>query len=71
MLLFTDGLTELKRDGKMLGVGGLADKFGALVDRGVSVTELVTSLLARADEGPPEDDMTLMAVRYCPTSTTS
>jgi predicted ATPase/serine phosphatase RsbU (regulator of sigma subunit) len=70
MLLFTDGLTERKRGGKMVGQEGLAARFGELVTRGLSVAELATSLLERSDDAPPEDDMTLIAVRYCPTTTT-
>jgi hypothetical protein len=49
----------------------LAETFGELVAEGLSVDEGANALLARSDGTPPEDDMTLMAVRYCPTTTTS
>jgi histidine kinase len=71
LLLFTDGLTERKLDGKMVGLDAFAARFRELVARGLSVSELATALLERIDDAPPEDDMTLIAVRYCPTGTTS
>lgn len=71
LLLFTDGLTERKLDGKMVGLEAFAERFRELVSRGLSVSELATALLERSDDAPPEDDMTLIAVRYCPTRTTS
>jgi predicted ATPase/serine phosphatase RsbU (regulator of sigma subunit) len=71
MLLFTDGLTELRRDGKMVGLAAFSEKFGALAATGMPMSELAAALLARPEETPPDDDMTLIAVRYCPTSATS
>jgi sigma-B regulation protein RsbU (phosphoserine phosphatase) len=64
VLLYTDGLTEAKHDGKLFGLEGVRAVLGAL--RNPSPREAIASLRIRAAEfayGSLTDDLCMLAVR--------
>jgi serine phosphatase RsbU (regulator of sigma subunit) len=65
ILLYTDGLTEVRRDGAILGEEGLARSLERLCVH--PVEELPGLLLGEAllfSEGVLNDDLAILAVRY-------
>jgi sigma-B regulation protein RsbU (phosphoserine phosphatase) len=65
ILLFTDGISEAMIGGKRLGTDGLASLFERLAsssDDGAVLLKGIMSVM----EGPANDDVTLMAIRYLP-----
>ncbi len=69
LLLYSDGLSELQKDGRWLGTAGLADMLEAAgresADRGSKMVAeaLVRGLDALAGEGPADDDQAFVLVR--------
>ena len=64
VLLYTDGLTEARREGKLFGLEGVSAVLGALRDP--SPSEAVAQLRARVDEyaaGSLKDDLCMLAAR--------
>ncbi|HYM56363.1 MAG TPA: SpoIIE family protein phosphatase [Solirubrobacteraceae bacterium] len=64
VLLYTDGLTEARHDGKLFGLDGVSAALGRL--HGPSATEAVTVLRARVADfayGTLTDDLCLLAAR--------
>ncbi len=64
VLLYTDGLTEARRDGRLFGLEGLTAALGELVDP--SPSEAVAKLRARVAEyaaGRLTDDLCMLAAR--------
>jgi phosphoserine phosphatase RsbU/P len=64
VLLYTDGLTEARRDGKVFGLDGVSAALGGL--RKPAPTDAVAVLRARVAEfayGTLTDDLCLLAAR--------
>ncbi len=64
MLLYTDGLTEARRDGRFFGLDGVVAALGGLHDP--SPTEAIALLRARVADfayGALTDDLCLLAAR--------
>jgi predicted ATPase/serine phosphatase RsbU (regulator of sigma subunit) len=67
LLLFSDGVTELRLDGEMLGTERLAHRFKELALRFDQPNAIVQGLIGTLVKETPNDDVTLLAVRYDPT----
>jgi histidine kinase len=65
MLLFTDGITEATIRGRVLGTDGLASVFGDLAAGGSDLGGILKGIM-QSMEGAPQDDVTMVAVRYLP-----
>jgi len=65
VLLFTDGITEAVVSGRRLGTGGLASVFGKLCAEGGDNGSILRGIM-QTMQGTPQDDVTMMAVRYAP-----
>jgi serine phosphatase RsbU (regulator of sigma subunit) len=64
VLLYTDGLTEARRHGQLLGLGAVSDSLASLQQP--TAAEAITALSAMAAEftsGAPTDDLCLLAAR--------
>jgi predicted ATPase/serine phosphatase RsbU (regulator of sigma subunit) len=66
MLLFTDGITELRVDGEMIGTDGLKARLSAARPGSSDPAAVVAAIMGALNEHKAEDDMTVMAVRYAP-----
>jgi len=66
VLLFTDGITEaVVGGGQRLGTHGLASVFHKLAADGCDNGSILQGIM-KTMEGAPQDDVTMMAVRYSP-----
>lgn len=65
-LLFTDGLTERRENGKMLGISYLVEAFGTLARQEPDVPTIVREILLPFQGEKLDDDMSVIAARYCP-----
>jgi serine phosphatase RsbU (regulator of sigma subunit) len=65
VLLFTDGITEAMIGGRRLGTDGLAAVFRKLAEDGSDNGGILRGIM-QTMEGAPQDDVTMMAVRYLP-----
>ena len=65
VLLFTDGITEAMVGGRRLGTDGLASAFSKLAADGCDNGGILRGIM-QTMEGEPQDDVTMMAVRYLP-----
>jgi serine phosphatase RsbU (regulator of sigma subunit) len=65
VLLFTDGITEAMIGGRRLGTDGLAAVFHKLAENGSDNGGILRGIM-QTMEGTPQDDVTMMAVRYQP-----
>lgn len=63
VLLYTDGITETKVAGQMLGTEGLVRIFTELATRNLDASEIVQGILSTL-EGAADDDITLLVARY-------
>ncbi|HTV23791.1 MAG TPA: PP2C family protein-serine/threonine phosphatase, partial [Polyangiaceae bacterium] len=68
LLLFTDGLTEQPGDGGLLGSDGLARQFASAAAAHPAPLAILNGLFAALSPEVPQDDMTLMVVRFDPKS---
>jgi serine phosphatase RsbU (regulator of sigma subunit) len=66
VLLFTDGITEAMVGGKRFGTDGLAAAFNALATTGHDSGGILKGLMKNVEGTVPQDDVTMMAVRYMP-----
>jgi predicted ATPase/serine phosphatase RsbU (regulator of sigma subunit) len=66
VLLFTDGITEAVVSGKRLGTDGLAAAFNELAASGQDSSSILKGIMKSVEGAAPEDDVTMMAVRYMP-----
>jgi predicted ATPase/serine phosphatase RsbU (regulator of sigma subunit) len=65
VLLFTDGITEATIGSRRLGTDGLASLFQGLAAGGADIAGILKGIM-QTMQGVPQDDVTLMAVRYQP-----
>jgi predicted ATPase/serine phosphatase RsbU (regulator of sigma subunit) len=66
VLLFTDGITEaVVSSGQRLGTDGLASVFSKLAADGCDNGSILRGIM-QTMQGTPQDDVTMMAVRYMP-----
>ena len=65
VLLFTDGITEAMVSGRRLGTDGLASIFHKLAADGQDNGAILRGIM-QTMQGAPQDDVTMMAVRYLP-----
>jgi predicted ATPase/serine phosphatase RsbU (regulator of sigma subunit) len=65
VLLFTDGITEAMVNGRRLGTDGLASVFSRLAADGCDNGSILRGIM-QTMQGTPQDDVTMMAVRYAP-----
>jgi predicted ATPase/serine phosphatase RsbU (regulator of sigma subunit) len=65
VLLYTDGITEAMIGGRRLGTGGLATLFHGLAAGGADLGGILKGIMQNM-EGAPQDDVTMMAIRYLP-----
>jgi serine phosphatase RsbU (regulator of sigma subunit) len=65
VLLFTDGITEAVVSGRRLGTEGLASVFHQLAADGQDNGGILRGIM-QTMQGAPQDDVTMMAVRYLP-----
>lgn len=63
VLLHTDGISEAKRGGTMLGAAGLAALFEGAVTNQSSAEEIVRAMFRALEDAVIEDDATLVAIR--------
>jgi serine phosphatase RsbU (regulator of sigma subunit) len=63
LLLYTDGYTEAKVAGRLLGVAGLAHVFTELCRKQLPCAALITGLLEALKPATVQDDVTLVALR--------
>jgi serine phosphatase RsbU (regulator of sigma subunit) len=66
LLLYSDGLTELKVQDQRLGTEELTRRFRIIAREGHTPNVIVRRLLDSVAESPRRDDISLMAVRYSP-----
>ena len=66
ILLYTDGITEMRLGEGRLGTAGLTSRFHALASRARDPKTIVDSLLQEIGGRADSDDVTLMALRYAP-----
>jgi len=66
VLLYTDGVTELSENGKMLGTDGLVSKFRSTVARTTDPAAIVQGIVGPLTGKDVNDDVTVMALRYAP-----
>lgn len=69
LLLFTDGVTESRRNGELLGNAGLAHLLSEAVRDCRSCEEVVAHVMKELETRQTEDDVTLMALRRLPGAT--
>jgi len=67
VLLFTDGITEAVVGGKRFGTDGLAAAFSELAAGGHDSGSILKGIMKNVEGSAPQDDVTMMAVRYMPT----
>ena len=65
VLLFTDGITEAMVEGRRLGTDGLAAVFSKLAADGCDNGDILQGIM-QTMQGAPQDDVTMVAVRYLP-----
>lgn len=70
LLLYSDGITELRLDNQLLGTEELARRFQLISKEGHSPNATIRSLMDSLAGIPSEDDLTLLALRYSPQATT-
>jgi serine phosphatase RsbU (regulator of sigma subunit) len=63
LLLITDGVTEARRAGKMLGSVGLAEVFRAVAQHGASTEAIVDGINEELASFVKADDVTMLAIR--------
>jgi serine phosphatase RsbU (regulator of sigma subunit) len=66
LLLFTDGITEAMVGGKRFGTDGLAAAFSKLAANGHDSGSILKGIMQNMEGATPQDDVTMMAVRYVP-----
>jgi serine phosphatase RsbU (regulator of sigma subunit) len=66
VLLFTDGITEAMVGGKRFGTDGLAAAFSELAATGHDSGSILKGIMKNVEGSAPQDDVTMMAVRYMP-----
>ncbi|HEY7374178.1 MAG TPA: AAA family ATPase [Polyangia bacterium] len=66
VLLFTDGITEAMVGGKRFGTDGLAAAFSRLAAGGSDSGGILKGIMKSVEGVVPQDDVTMMAVRYVP-----
>jgi predicted ATPase/serine phosphatase RsbU (regulator of sigma subunit) len=66
VLLFTDGITEAMVGGRRFGTDGLAAAFSRLAANGEDSGGILKGIMRNVEGAPPQDDVTMMAVRYMP-----
>jgi serine phosphatase RsbU (regulator of sigma subunit) len=66
VLLFTDGITEAMVGGKRFGTDGLAAAFSELAATGHDSGSILKGIMKNIEGAAPQDDVTMMAVRYAP-----
>jgi predicted ATPase/serine phosphatase RsbU (regulator of sigma subunit) len=66
VLLFTDGITEAMVDGRRFGTDGLAAAFNVLAAAGQDSGSILKGIMKNVEGSAPQDDVTMMAVRYLP-----
>jgi serine phosphatase RsbU (regulator of sigma subunit)/phage-related protein len=66
ILLYTDGVTELTTDSKLLGTDGLATLLQQLAVGDALPDVIVDGVTERVRGGPVKDDVTVLAARYEP-----
>ncbi|HYT68918.1 MAG TPA: SpoIIE family protein phosphatase [Vicinamibacterales bacterium] len=71
LILYTDGLTDARSpDGEMFGEDRVREAMRAVADTlpGSLVAHVIAAVERFAGAAPPEDDLTLLALRYAPAS---
>jgi len=63
LLLYTDGYTEAKLAGRLLGTKALAERFTALCERAQPSAAVIEGLLDAINPAKVEDDVTLVVLR--------
>ncbi len=66
VLMFTDGVTELRVGEHMLDTSGLVERFEQVAKSGRTSEAIVRSLLGPLQHQANDDDLTLVALRYNP-----
>ena len=69
ILLFTDGLSEIRVDGRMLGPE-LPARLRALASQALEPSAIVQGLLQPISGRTLQDDVTVMVIRYAPATAT-
>jgi serine phosphatase RsbU (regulator of sigma subunit) len=64
LLLYTDGVTESKLDGRLLGADGLASALETIAANTTEPEAVVKGMLSRLGGWTSTDDVTLLAARY-------
>jgi serine phosphatase RsbU (regulator of sigma subunit) len=68
MVLYTDGITELRVGSDMIGTEGLRARVAAARPASSDPAAVVAAIMGTLNEYKAADDMTVMAVRYAPKS---
>jgi serine phosphatase RsbU (regulator of sigma subunit) len=63
VLLTTDGVTEARRDNRMLGPEGLSELFQRVSANGGSTATVLSELLRNLESFTKGDDVTMLALR--------
>jgi predicted ATPase/serine phosphatase RsbU (regulator of sigma subunit)/tRNA A-37 threonylcarbamoyl transferase component Bud32 len=66
VLLFTDGITEAIVAGERFGTDRLATAFSELAASGHDSNSILKGIMQNMEGATPQDDVTMMAVRYVP-----